>query len=371
MINQTIITECFKDLIGFEENDNPVIPDDLLNSESGLKVQQLHSLLTVENLLNCAQATGEEFIAYIGKRRDTAIIKLINAVYTAKQLNENSKELLSEVKMYEGVGNFNDKIVKLGRFVGYRLENLGKDLSLVLRTVGLQLDTQNPDFKLFVYHSSQMEPVAEIAIVHNKAISFTWFKFDKKILPSIEGGAYLIGYYEADLVGQAIKRQQYLTRRPQCSSCDRDNLALYSLWSKHLSIRPFYVNAGDLNEDKTKWNESAEIFIDGNNWGLNLALSVVCDPSGLFCRNRDIFSDALGKQIVVEFLNDIAFSMRDNQAKQKLSQMAFYSLKEGPDNATVQLEKAIKALNFSTSDLNKVCLPCQGEAFRLSHKSVY
>jgi hypothetical protein len=378
MYNQAKITECFRDLIGFEQSsstDYLTLSDDIVISNSGLTVQLLHPLLNIENLYNCAQLLEKDFSKYLYDKRDAAIIKLINNIYTAKQLNENSRELLTEVKMYEGAGNFSELIVKNSRFVGFRLENIQKDLALLVRSIGLQFDTLNPDFKLYVYHSSKSDPVAIIEIKHNKAVSFTWFalsEINKQILSASEGSAYLVGYYEDDLQGQAIKREQYFMRKPGCSSCEHLNLALYKKWSQYFSIRPFYVGYEDLKSDKTKWEEDAELYVDGTNWGLNLAISVICDVSDLFCRNREIFIDALGKQIAVEFLNDILFSTRDNQNKQKIFQAVLYALGDNNNpGAKVELEKAIKAVNFTTSDLNTICLPCQDDAYRINYRSVY
>lgn len=373
MFNQNAIITCLKSLIGVaphSNNDYPEISDELQVSESGLVIQQLHPLLSIENLYNCSQdIVDEDFVSYLEKRRETAIVKLMSNLYTAKHLNENSRELLTEVKMYEGVGNYSDLIVKQNRFVGYRIENIGKDLSLLIRHIGLQLDKVNPDFKLYIYKANGSTPTV-VDIAHNKVVSFVWFNFDAQYLQS--GTDYLIGYYESDLVGQAIKKEQYLTKEPKCSTCNASNLALYQKWSKFLSIRPFYVNSDDLNEDKTKWEESAEIYSDGNNWGLNLAISVICDVSGLFCRNRELFVDALGKQIVVEFLQDMIYSTRDNQLKQKLFQSALYAMGDNQNpGAKHELEKAIKALNFSTSDMNTICLPCQDESYRINYRSVY
>lgn len=378
MYNQAKITECLRNLIGFEQSsssDYPTLSDNIIISNSGLTVQSLHPLLNIENLYNCAQLLDKDFSKYLYDKRDSAIIKLINNIYTAKHLNENSRELLTEVKMYEGAGNFSELIVKTGRFVGFRLENIQKDLALLIRSIGLQFDTLNPDFKLYVYHSSMSEPVATIAIKHNKVVSFTWFALsetDKQILSAVEGSAYLVGYYEDDLLGQAIKREQYFMRQPSCSSCEHLNLALYKKWSQYFSIRPFYVNSDDLKSDKTKWEEDAELYIDGTNWGLNLAISVICDVSDLFCRNREIFTDALAKQITVEFLNDLLFSTRDNQNKQKVFQAVLYALGDNNNpGVKAELEKSLKAINFTTSDMNTICLPCQDDTYRINYRSVY
>jgi len=380
MMDNVVITDCFEDLIGFEqaasESGIPSLNEDMLVTESGKKVQKLHPLLSLENLYNCSSYPSSQFNDYLIQRRKDAIVNLIAALYSRKNLSGISRELLTDVKMYDGTGNFQNIIVKAERFVGYRITSHYKNVALSLRALGLQLTEINGITKIYVYHSSQVDPVEEISVTHSKANSFEWLSFDRIVLPFIKGGYYFIGYYENDMTGQAIKREQWFKKPPSCYSCEHANFELYNQWSKYVTIEPFYVAAGsfELSENRPKWNEGAELFNDGTNWGLNLAISVICDPSNLFCQNREIFIDALGKQIAVEFLNDLAYSTRDNQQKQKISQLAFFALgnkDNGQPGMLTELEKAIKGLNFNTSDLDKVCLPCQNEGMKIKIKTVY
>jgi hypothetical protein len=380
MIDNAVITDCFEDLIGFEqaasESGIPSLDEDMLITESGKKVPKLHPLLSLENLYNCSVYPSAQFNDYLKQRRKDAIMNLIAALYSKKNLSGISRELLTDVKMYDGTGNFQNIIVKLDRFVGYRITSHYKNVALSLRSLGLQLTEINGITKIYVYHSSQVDPVEEISVNHSKANSFEWLSFDRIVLPFIKGGYYFIGYYESDITGQAIKREQWFKRSPSCYSCEHADFELYNQWSNYITIEPFYVDAGsfELNENRPKWNEGVELFSDGTNWGMNLAISVICDPSNLFCQNREMFTDALGKQIAVEFLNDLAYSTRDNQQKQKISQLAFFALgnkDNGQAGMLTELEKSIKGLNFNTSDLDKVCLPCQNEGMKIKIKSVY
>jgi hypothetical protein len=379
-MDNTVITDCFEDLIGFEQAANnsgiPSLNEDMLTSETGKKVQKLHTLLSLENLFNCCSYPSAQFNDYLIQRRKDAIVNLMSALFAKKNLSGISKELITEVKMYEGSGNFQNHIVKTERFVGYRITSHYKNVALSLRALALQLSEINEVTKIYVYHNSQVEPVKEISVTHSKANSLEWISFDRVVLPFLKGGYYSIGYYENDISGQAIKREQWFKRPPECNACEHANFELYNKWSKYLTIEPFYVAAGnfEISENRPKWDEGYEIFQDGTNWGLNLALSVICDPSDLFCRNREIFADALGKQIAVEFLNDLAYSTRDNQQKQKISQLAFFALgnkENGQPGLITELQNSIKVLNFNTSDLDNICLPCADEAKKLKIRTVF
>jgi len=370
MINQSIVTSCFENLFGYEQTTNsdyPTLATNILTGVGGRNIQQLHPLLTTENLHNCAPKNAN-FSDYLRKKRINSIEKLIDNIYTAKQLNENSKELLSEVRLYEGSGNFLNKIIKQNRFVGFKIDMIQSDLSLMIKSIGLQLTELNPNFKLYVYHTSKLEPIGTIDIIHNKAVSFSWFTIATQILPEIKG-SYYIGYYESDLIGQAIYRDNNLTVSPACNSCSPVNYNLFQSWSKFVNLQSFYVDIDNLNNDKTKWTTESEVYINNTNFGLNLQISVICDLSGLFCRNKELFRDALGKQLTVDFLNEIAYSNRDNQLREKLVQMAFIALGDETNGVKKELEKAVKAINYGTSDINQLCLPCQNNALKIKYKS--
>jgi hypothetical protein len=383
MINQEAINECFKNIIGFEQafDDSgiPSLKDELIVSESGKTVQRLHPILSLENIYNCCIYPEGQFSDYLIRKRADAIGNVITRLYSKKNLTNISQELLTDVKMYEGTGNFRNLIVKNERFVGYKITTHYKNVSLSMRTLALQLTEINQATKIYVYHSSRVEPVEIIEVTHSKANSIEWMTFPENkrvILPFIKGGYYLIGYYENDLIGQAIKREQYFQRPPSCNSCNHANFELYNAWSKYISIEPFHVDYDFLewDENRPKWDEDAEIFVDGSNWGLNLALSIVCDPSDLFCKNRELFIDVLGRQIAIEFLTDIAYSSRDNQKRQKTASAAFFALgnkDNGQPGLLTEQDTAISALNFNTSELDKICLPCKTEGQKIKVRSVY
>jgi hypothetical protein len=376
MINISAIQEGFKNLVGFEQHtldDLANISAELLKSESGLKVQKVHPLLSIENIWNCSKVTSANFNTYLTSKVSSSIANLINRIYAEKQLSDTGKELITEIRLFDGTGNFNDKVVKQDRFVGFRLNMKEDDLSIIMRMIGLQFDTINPTLDIYVYHTSQSEYVKKITINYDKPISFLWKQFDKLDLPFVKGGGYIIGYYESTIVGQAITREQIFSRMPACSTCNHLTYGYYQKWFKYLNIKPFYVAALNTNADKTKWAESSEVYVDGTNFGLNLSLSVVCDMSNLFIRTRELFSYALSLQIGVDLMEDIAFSMRDNQTQNKAAQMAMYALNdaENSQGLKTQLSKAIKALNFNTSNMNPICLPCNDNGQRIKIKSVF
>lgn len=374
MINITEINKEFINLIGTKQSNNSevgIISESNLLSESKQYVQELHPLLTLETLRDCASLNKFSINEYLINKKSVAINNLVNDVLREKQLSETVPDVLSEFKMFEGSGSIVNTIIPSNRFVGYKISAKYPNLSLYLKQIGLQLTNLESGFKIYVYHSAKKEPVATFEVDYTKAGSFQYVSVNKTILSSIEGGYYLIGYYEADLTGNAINRPQSLT--DICESCAPSNYANYKKWAKYIEVQPFYVNNSDLS-GTNKWNDTSEIEIDGYNWGLNLQFTVNCDMTSLFINNSLMFSDALATELKIVLLNDIAYSNRDNQTRQQESQRAFLALgniTERKGGLFDELKEKIKALDFSFSDLSPVCLPCKNNGMKIKFGSIF
>lgn len=373
MINQTYINDCLSSLFGYEQGNDPNTPtlnEAVLKTASQRNINALHPLLSMSNLINLVNKF-DDFNQFLYKKRQNAIEKLTSSIMQQKNMYDNAKELVSNLKMYDGVGNWNEKILKDNRFVGYKLQLKQPDLSININQIGLQIDTTNPTFKLYFYHSSKFEAIATREIVHNKTNSFAYYEIESVVLPYITDGYYIVGYYESDLNGQAINKRQNF---PPCLSCNQTNAELYSNWSKYVEVNTISIASENLNEDLTKWQDTYEVITTNTNYGLNLSFSVYCDLSTFFCNNKYLFTDILGKAIVIELLKDLAFSDRFNQTERRVSQMATYAL-GNKENNQVGLEsefsQAIKAFNVNLSGLNKLCLPCENNKFKLTYGSIY
>jgi len=109
------------------------------------------------------------------------------------------------------------------------------------------------------------------------------------------------------------------------------------------------------------WDEDKEMYLDSTNWGLNIQVGIQCDVSRVVCQNRNVFAHVLHQQLVVDLLQEMAFSMRDNQLKQKVAQAAAVALdnqENGQWGEMKKLQKAIEAADFDFSGLSPVCNPC-------------
>lgn len=441
MYSPTQIKSCFAGLVGFPQTfskDVDKLDADLTTSLSGMMLDQSsHPLITIENIAaitemflssevqaySAVKTYTKDYIVYDSTSENTALIgsnvfislidnnlnhlpntsatqwrktnlisiylrrvvegasiNLFNAVFTQKKLYELAKTLLTDTSLYEGVGNLNKTVTKYSRFVGYKITPKAQDTVISISTLGMQFTAANPVFKLYVYHSSQLDPLQIITIAHDKPVSFQWKALEEVLsLPYIDdtidrGGTYYIGYYEDDLVGSAIWKETNFAGTG-CSSCNGQNGHLYKQWNKFMELQPFYVDHSNLNVDRTFFDTWKVVNITNQNYGLNFKIKVQCDVSNFICNNKLIFGNAYKVQMVHDILNDMAYSMRDNQKKEKAGQMAALALngdkQDYAKGVKADLQDAIKVISFDMSGISRQCLPCDTYAGGITMTSVY
>jgi hypothetical protein len=416
--------------------DHPEVDQDLLNSDSGIYINSsLHPLLTYDNILSISELFSRVNVrvysaavtykvndivkqgadvyqslqsgnsghsptasptwwrktnllsAYLRRVYGGSVIKLFSQLFTEKKLNQAAKTLLSNVSLFEGVGRITDRITKTGRLVGYKITVMNPDTVATLSHIGLQLDQAQNPVTVYLYHSSSNVPVQTFTLNHTKSIQFQWHQITSEILSFMSdtvnaGGSYSLVYYEDELTGSAIKKDVSFSGKNTCGSCSEAvvNSSLYNKWSKFISIQPFSVSASDLPRDGSNnivhqmWDEEREIYQDDVTWGLNLQMTVQCDVSSLICKSKNILTDVLARQITVDLLQEMTYSLRDNQQKQKVAQLAAVALdnqENGQYGEAKKLNKAVQALSFDLSQISDVCLPCEDAGRRPQIRSIW
>jgi hypothetical protein len=420
MYRETDLINCLFGLAGWRQNVNPDYPSlvpSLIQSDSGLYFQDDHPLVTLEYLdqalknydrfVYAAWAIGTTYaaLARVSKANKVweslqaanigndpeevgslfwsevslfneklthitraAINKVVARVFTDKKIDGATKSIFENIQLFSGPGSLINKEIGLGRFVGFeiRLKN-HRDITTILRRIGTQFSAANPAFELFLFHSSQEDPIATWDLNLTKVNSFEWSLLPddngkdwalRFLDPDLQpGGAFYLGYYESDLVGMAINRGYDFATPPSCHSCG-DNYRFWSKWSQYVEITPIEVAAGDLPVAATLWNIERMSRQWSKNYGLNLDLSVRCDVTDFFCRERTLFTDVIIKQVTHDVLEHIAYSSRNNVIAKETRDSAMFELNSRKPSAVKRLDDAIKAISFDVSDLNESCLPC-------------
>lgn len=372
MVNQQQIKECLKNQIGIRKSADtnmPVPSADLQNPKSGLFLNSVHALISVDNVWSMITAAGaikrEDVITdtmllneYITNVSNDAIVKLSNRIYVEKQLNTYSKSIFPDTKLYDSPASIHDTLEKQGRFVGFMLMGKAADVSLAIKRFSTQFENENPELKFYLYKEGRKEPVTILTVDCVKEYYAQWHEIDNVVLSPNE--SYFFGYYEHDLTGRALNKRISFVK-PPCS-CEPIEYELWKKWNRNLSIRAIYVDSNTIKNDRTLWAPGGEIYVDDYSWGLNFVFSANCDITNIFCSNKQLLVDALATQTGIMILEEMANSSRDNQQKNTLSQKAFYALDNKENHATgllSQLEQKIKVINLDFGSLNTACLPCQ------------
>jgi len=359
MFNSLTLAALLATTIGYRltsasATDEPqAVPPALQAAEGTLAIQDVHPLLTLRNLRMAAPQMPEaDFFIYLDTARVTAATKVLDALRQQKQLAGTGKRLLESRLLTARSGEYRNKIIREGRFVGLALRPRADKPQVAVRitAVGTQFTQPEPGFKLLLLHSSDMTtPVREIDLPRTDKVYFEWTPLVID-LSSKPGGTWFLGYNESVMSGQAIRLDQNLQQRPgQCCGTDYVN---FDAWNPYVQVLPF-----------SRATPEADILYQSNtNWGLNLQLEASCDLTGYLSTQLPAFEPALRLQLAVDLLTMMANSTRNNGLEAQVKGMALVELNNRPNTNQKgflsQLADALAALDVDLSAVPARCLPC-------------
>lgn len=426
MYQPELIKAGLRGLVGFYPSEDPAYPSidsALRTSLSGMYVD--HKLITVENMYNVcpefsnftypAWATGSDYVifdvvthssityrakdditnstvspntdtanwevidafsAWLLRKYDDACINLVNNFVTYKKFHRIGKSLLEMQELYRGPGQTTSLIIKHGRFVGYQIDitnSLG--LMMSINKVGFQCTATQAELNFYLYNSSTTEPVV-FPVAITKVGGFDWKTLTSAVIGYMRENydsqsSYFIGYYEDDLVGQAIQKDFDISRAP-CMTCDDYNINQYDKWSKYTGIRAMYVNADYLQPDNSLFDLSQVQYIYNTNWGMNLSISVQCDITPVLLDNKLLFASVLAKQISLDLLNEIAFTTRIGTIAAETKRLAMAELDPRSKSGSYMslYMQDLESMIVDFSGFNRACFPLEDKNYRLSYRAI-
>ena|GEM_PF-3222791 len=370
MYTPATVIACLAPLLGFRQSpegspDAPQLADALLIADGGVAVQDVHPLLTIQNIAQAAPEvpaagadTAAQFSAYLDQARRAAAGKVVEAFAARKKLTGAGKTVLADTQLTGQSGTYRRKVIKQGRFVGLALRQVsGTDVAVSITGLGTQFTEVNPDFRLYLYHSSSALPVATFDVPRNQTVYFEWTPLTIPLPAGLDRGEYRLGYFEDDLVGQAIDLEADFSRRP-CQSCN-DDYKYFDKWAPMVQVRAFTAEAA-ADTDELPGDGSVS-YVTGSNFGLNLKLSAVCDLSSYFCAHKALFAEALRLQLGCDLLSLMANTTRNNGVSAQVQKLALLELNNRPDYQPGMLSRlttALEALDVDLSGVSRPCLPC-------------
>lgn len=315
-------------------------------------------------------AVYDDYVANIIKG---SVDKCLYNVLNKKKITTLVKSTIADFKLFDGRADFNNKNANLGRFCFIQFEpKNNEDVVLALKRISIQIDTNSPDLKFYLF--SDDNPNAAIKViatpyVNNRGVQ--WFDVltntDTALnLPPMgdDGVVYYLGYFESDLApgAQTIKKAVNINEAP-CGSCG--GMEQQRIWhatrNSYVDMRIGYVDSQNLDGIKLPDMDNA-VYVNQNNFGMNIDCSITCDISGFICGNKNLFIEPLAMQAAIDLLYVIIHSERDNIDLQKAQQGCIYALNGNSDNNYKGLlrdyDKMIDALDVDMSGMNRACLNC-------------
>lgn len=279
----------------YDANDG-VISESLTQSESGLYYQDVHALLTLQNLQSIApdfknieypthdleksyikgeivsvdgtlykslkavpentQITNTEywmktnpFSEWLETKTKASITKAINRYINEKANKGTFKALCEKKTLFDGTGRIYDTIKNKNNLVGFEIVPIrAKGVTTKINRIGLQF-TKTGLYTVVILHSSRMEPFYAETFEKTKAGSIEWFTpsidlylpYESKDIDS--GGSWYICYLQSSLpvCSEAIRKNRDWSKGP-CNDCSRHEYESWQAWSKYIEVNPFYVN---------------------------------------------------------------------------------------------------------------------------------
>lgn len=431
MVRANDIQEKLLRLIGWEQNydtSDLKISDALTVSESGLYFQQIHPLLTLQNMSCIApdfnnitfpeynsekeyskgnvvdyqgtqykalqKAQGKQpdieseywvetnlFSEWLESKTKASIQKAIARYCNEKTVEGTNKPLCESRTLFDGTGRLVDTVKNKKNLVGFEIIPVrAKGVTTKINKICLQF-TKAGEYTLYLMHSSMDAPVKIIKLNKVRDNSAEWFTVDDLYLPyqseyNDAGGSWYLCYFQSELPegSQAIRKDKDWSKEP-CGSCSRRELITWMAWSKYLEIHPFFVNEELINtEDESLhlWDVENNQYTYDNNYGLNLEVTVSCDITDFIVEQRMMFQDVIAKQVAVDMLREFAYNsnVRTNRHSINASRLDILYEVDGDSSSmkksglSYQLDMAFKAIKLSTSGIDRVCLPCRNNGIK-------
>ena len=239
----------------------------------------------------------------------------------------------------------------------------------------MQIDTiQTTPVRIYLYDSSQSDPIATYDYTNTKINSLEWFDDLTDFIinyRSTSGGmaqSFLLGYYETDpanpqnqqLEGQAL----YFNF---CTGCPGES-ARKKRYQKYIGIAPVQIPNDKLDFPNLPDTDSLESYIVSSTHGLYLKFNITCDISHVICMNKDIYAEPLQYAMAIRILGDAISTHKHNavaDAKNSRDSMRNWMLKYQAELDGFQMEGgqwkkgAIDRMTLDISNLDQFCLPCK------------
>lgn len=320
---------------------------------------------------------------WVHRLQDDAIVGMVQRFLTEKSLYKESKSILERRTFFDGAGRLTNTLRNGQRLVGFEITPAySMGVTAKVERIGLQMTGATGKVRMYLFHSSQVEPIQVADLEFTKTNGgFQWFDVKDWYMPYISdannsGGAWYLCYNQADLPEgmESINVSKDWSTEP-CGTCNVGSVEAWRQLTKFLNISPFRVPSLEtFAEFPEMWDIAENVYTNTVNYGLNVEVSVHCDLTDFIIRERQMFATVLQKEMAARVLRMLAFnpSVRVNRNQSNASQFdLMYEVDGNPQGRETGLGKELKeayaALDLDTRGIDRLCLTCRPVGVRYTH----
>lgn len=370
MFDNRVIAEL-KKVVGWKDHwdiaEIPALSAALTTTESGQYYQDYHPSVRLD-YIQALLPSNYPLATFLDDIESSAINQMLEKMITQKKLNNAGMDLARNDLIYDNI--LKDRpIINESRFVGveFSLNSDSIGLRAIIHRVGLYLTVAQPSLTLYLYSSLQASSVATYTYTSAVSNVFTWLAqeitLDYSDGSDNSGAVWYLGYYQDDLVGQAVLYDSLNWKNGYCRTCGGGNRSTkYNSISRYLTMSPFYISATNVPAVGTMFDTDDMVYDYSNNFGFNFNISIVCNLTQFWIDNRSTMTNAIGKIVALKVLEMMKASSQISAIEQNVQINIIRDLEGDSDTRQVpfwaQVDRAVKTTNLDQANVNSTCVPC-------------
>jgi hypothetical protein len=346
MIDISVIKEQFSGLVGWRQNPDPTghqLPEALTASSSGMYYNDVHAMLTMDNLLSICNDYDVTYVdQWIAEKTEAFILQAFHDWFYNKEKFGTAQGLMSYEVLFANPGEANKAqdivLLQSGDQVGIEIETYkGVAVKYVAHSIALQFE-QNADIDIKVQEVGQSDFVLEKTVAYTGNGNQQWHDIN------------FVMY------GHKKYKVYYVSNDPL-------NSAITSMRGLEMPYNTYYQVRG-FKDDVYNYE----------NYGIDLKISVSCDYTDLIVDMKDMFIDLISKRVAIGFLRELVYNpnARLNRHQNNVDDTQLLYEIDGDSQADPKnnnsLSKgyanAMRALSFDRSKIDALCLPCKRRGVR-------
>lgn len=384
--NISTIETALSNLVGFENLEGYTLSSSLTTAQ--FKMNNYHPLLQL-SVLDNVKPENTTLDTFLKNVRKTTITSVLNDLITKKLVGKGIKTKLADTTVFDSTARFTNLISNNSKFVGWSFRPVAsKNTVTKITKIALQALQPVTDLPIYVFHSSQLDPVAQTTITTTKSSSVDWVTLETPITLKYtdhdKGGYYFIGYSQDDFIASSSESNRAIYKDhdlsvAHCGSCNKRNMTYYNSWSKFLKIDTGTFDDFDVDNPQMVSTEKIN-FGENKNYGLNFQIETSCDLTTFLTDNKSLFAPTLQVRYAIELLRYIDMSpIRKNVVTDTMKNEAFTAIHGSiSENNYIKVRglmhdynNYLDGLNLDTSMLDPICLASTNKGLLWNKNGIY